>query len=227
MATLAPPPPPPPSTSAEPARTHVRNGREFLRSLGDVPIERVLFDPPPGTVTGEFYEKIDGRVHGALVELVDGTLVEKPMGMNESRIASVLIIHVGGHVLQHRLGFVAGEAGTVKMSGGNCRMPDVAVYLRSDYPGGKRPTQKVPQIPPRLAVEVLSEDNTAAEIDKKLAEFFASGCRLAYVIDPKTRTARRYTSTADSTAIDPDGTLDGGDVVPGFAVSLASLFDEE
>jgi Uma2 family endonuclease len=106
-------------------------------------------------------------------------------------------------------------------------MPDVAVYLKADYPDGKRPTDKVPQIPPRLAVEVLSRDNTPQEIDKKLREFFASGCRLAYVIDPRARTARRHTSPDEFTTLDDKADLDGGDVLPGFAVNLAGILDED
>lgn len=217
----------PPNAAPPEDRPRARNGAEFMASLGNVPLHRVIFNPPPGTVTGTYYDAIDGRVEGRLVELVNGTLVEKIMGINESRIASNLIVELGGHVRREKLGFVAGEAGTVRMIGGNRRMPDVAVYLRSDYPGGERPKEKVPQLPPRLAVEVLSEGNTADEIDIKLREFFASGCRLAYVIDPATRTARRYTSADSFTEVAADGTLDGGDVLPGFAVKLAALFEEE
>ena len=223
MTALAAPPRKLPASP--PARP--RNGAEFLDSLGGVPIERVIFDPPPGTVTGEFYDSIGGEWNGMLVELVNATLVEKAMGMDESRIGMNFGTALNNHVRREKLGFVAGEAGTVKMVGGNRRMPDVAVYLKADYPGGVRPKEKVPLIPPRLIVEVLSADNTAAEVDMKLRELFASGCRLAYVIDPRTRTARRHASADDFTTVDEGGTLDGGDVLPGFAARLADLFDEE
>ncbi|MEM7808510.1 MAG: Uma2 family endonuclease [Planctomycetota bacterium] len=214
-------------SSVTPTPRRVRWGDDFLATLGNVPIERVVFDPPPNTVTGEYYDAIDGRVDGILVELVGRTLVRKPMGMDESRIGMNFGIAVGPHVRKHKLGFVAGADGTVRMSQGNRRMPDVAVYLKADYPDGKRPTQKVPSLPPRLTVEVLSEDNTAAEIDMKLHEYFASGCLLAYVIDPKTKTARRHTSAREFTEIAADGELDGGDVLPGWSVPFAELFDEE
>jgi hypothetical protein len=61
----------------------------------------------------------------------------------------------------------------------------------------------------------------------KLAEFFASGCRLAYVIDPRTRTAQRHTAANESTTVPAEGELDGGEVLPGFAVKLADLFEDE
>ena len=45
---------------------------------------------------------------------------------------------------------------------------------------------------PDLAVEILSEANTEAEMDRKLHEYFQAGVRLVWRIEPKTRTARAY-----------------------------------
>ena len=214
-----------------PAKQQVRDAgpaslADLLDGLGNVPPHRVVADPPPGTVTGEFYDSIGGEWKGTLVELVDGTLVEKAMGFDESVIGQNLAARLWNFVHAAKLGIVAMADGAVRMTGGNRREPDVAVYLRADYPGGVRRKQKVTTLPPRLIVEVLSKDNTKAEIDKKLRELFASGCRLAYVIDPRARTARRHASPDDFTTIAADGTLDGGDVLPGFAVTLADVLDD-
>jgi len=73
-------------------------------------------------------------------------------------------------------------------------------------------------------VEVLSPTNTRAEIDRKLGELFGVGCKLAWVIDPKTRTAKVYTSAKRFKELDKGGTLDGGRVLPGFKLPLADLF---
>ena len=50
--------------------------------------------------------------------------------------------------------------------------------------------------------------------------------RTATVLDvhPETRTAEAYTAPDEVTVIPPDGTLDGGDVLPGFTLPLAKLF---
>ena len=152
--------------------------------------------------------------------------MEKPLGNEESRIGGNFFGFVWTFVRNAKAGFVTMADGLVKMTGGNRRQPDVAVYLKADYPDGVRPTDKATPLPPRLTVEVLSEDNTPAEIDMKLREFFASGCRLAYVIDPKQQTARRHTSGDDFTIIELDGQLDGGDVLPGFEVKLSELLDD-
>ncbi len=212
-------PPPPADALVKP-----RTGVEFLRELGDVPLARVLFDPPPGTVTLEHYERIDGRVNGRLVELINKTLVEKAMGWNEGRIAMLLGARLVAWVEERGLGDINGADGMVRMTGRNVRMPDVAFYDKRDYEAGQRPTEPVPTVPPRLTVEVLSDGNTPREIALKLAEYFASGTRLAYVINPTTRTARRHTSAEDFTEVPTDSDLDGGDVLPGWRTPLAGLF---
>jgi hypothetical protein len=49
--------------------------------------------------------------------------------------------------------------------------------------------------------------------------------RLAWIIDPDPKTAVAYRSVADATPIAPRESLDGGDVLPGFTLSLAELFE--
>jgi hypothetical protein len=44
-------------------------------------------------------------------------------------------------------------------------------------------------------------------------------------IDPDTLTAEVFTGPDDPTTIGPDGELDGGDVLPGFRLSLRKLFE--
>jgi hypothetical protein len=63
---------------------------DLLANLGGISPDRVRLDPPPGTATPadvvRLYEK-----HKRLYELVDGTLVEKTIGAEESYIAATLI----------------------------------------------------------------------------------------------------------------------------------------
>ena len=79
---------------------------------------------------------------------------------------------------------------------------------------------------PDLAVEVLSKSNTKAEIALKLREYLGSGTRLAWIVDPKTRSVVVHTSPDESTRLDlvSKAVLDGGDVLPGFRLALADLF---
>jgi Uma2 family endonuclease len=75
-----------------------------------------------------------------------------------------------------------------------------------------------------LAIEVLSEGNSPREMAQKVAEYFASGCRLVWFVDPRTRTVSIYTSPESLTVLTQKNTLTGGDVLPGFKLRLRNLF---
>ncbi len=62
---------------------------DLLEQLGGVPAERVLVRPAPGTATEKDVIRLRDRT-GRLCELVDGVLVEKTVGLYESRVAIVL-----------------------------------------------------------------------------------------------------------------------------------------
>lgn len=224
IATTVPTPPVP----ADPPRTRPLNVAQWLKSIGDVPPERVLLDPPPGTVTLEQYIKLEGRVEGRLVELIDHTLVEKPMGMLEGAIAAVVIQLVGPFVRQNQLGIVLAPDGMIRMFGGNIRMPDVSFIASADLDREKLHAEAAPQFAPTLAIEIISESNTRGEMEKKLHEYFGSGCQLAWLLYPATRTVRVYD---DPKSLDrfrqlaADDTLEGGDVLPGFSVKISELFN--
>jgi Uma2 family endonuclease len=198
------------------------NAAEWLRALGDVPLERIIFDPWPGTATEAdlltFVER-DKR----LCELIDGTLVEKPVGWYEAIIATNLSIALGVHVQRTNAGVVAGADSTLRMpSTGRVRLPDVAFVSTARLP---KTRERIPTLAPDLAVEVLSQSNTPAEIAQKLREYFDSGTRLAWVIDPEARTAAIYHRAGEPTRVlNETDQLDGEQVLPGFTFPVADLF---
>jgi Uma2 family endonuclease len=88
------------------------------------------------------------------------------------------------------------------------------------------PEAPIPDLAPDLAVEVLSESNTAAEMARKREEYFAAGVRLVWLVDPRSRTVTVHDAEGRSTTLDETATLDGGAVLPGFAMPLRDLFAE-
>ena len=81
-------------------------------------------------------------------------------------------------------------------------------------------------VAPDLVVEVLSPHDSAAGLTQKLREYFAIGVRLVWVADPGARAVLAYRSFTDVREIRETDRLSGEDVLPGFEVSVASLFDE-
>ncbi len=218
--SIAAPPSPRPWVVAK-----FENGAEWWHALGDIPLERVVMDPPPGTATEQdllrFVEAGD-----RLVELVDGTLVEKGMGYVESQIAIKVAYFLLSWVMPRNLGAVTGEAGTIRMKRGNVRMPDVAFVAAERLAALPDPTPPIPSLGPDLAVEVLSKTNTKAEIDRKLMEYFESGTRLAWIINPPKKTLAVFVgpTAKPQRVLNQGDVVDGGDVLPGFTLRIAEVF---
>jgi Uma2 family endonuclease len=63
-------------------------------------------------------------------------------------------------------------------------------------------------------------------MERKRREYFQAGTRLVWEIDHQSRTAAVYTGPEASTLLNTDQSLDGGDVLPGFSLSLQTLFSE-
>jgi Uma2 family endonuclease len=203
------------------ARPTFETVADLLESLGDIPPERIRMHPWPGTATEDDVIAIHAR-EKRLCELVDGTLVEKPMGFDESRLALELGYILVGFLRQHDLGTVAGEAGMMRLLTGLVRIPDVSFVRWEHLPQEYGP---VPPLAPDLAVEILSESNTPKEMERKLVEYFEAGTQLVWYFDLRARTVTVYTAPDRFTVLDESQTLDGGDVLPGLVIPLRELFE--
>jgi Uma2 family endonuclease len=198
---------------------------DLLRELGDIPPARVRFPPPPGRATEA--DVLAADRHGdRTCELVDGVLVEKATGLRESFLAIALAAILRAFVLPRNLGLVTGADGTMQLAAGLVRIPDVAFTGWGRIPGGRVPTDPIPHLAPDLAVEILSEGNTPREMARKRREYFAAGTRLVWKVDPEARTVTVYTGPEFLRVLGSTGTLDGGEVLPGFTLALADLFAE-
>jgi Uma2 family endonuclease len=159
-------------------------------------------------------------------ELIDGVIV--PMspasdehGAYELNVALELRLFADAH----RLGKVrTGEVGIFTR-----RNPDTVRGADVVFISNERYTQKTGKgflkFAPDLIVEVLSPTNTRAEIDQKLAEYFAIGVRLVWVLDPDRRSVFAYNTPVAVRTFGPDDDLPGDDLLPGFSVPVARLFE--
>ncbi len=207
------------------ARVRFEDLGELMERLGDIPPRRVCMNPLPGTATEDDLL----RMHGArrkLYELVDGTLVEKGMGHPKSVLALNLGAVLWNYLQQHDIGYCTTADDLVRVMPKLVRGPDVSFVSWKTRPGKVIPQEQISTEVPDLAVEILSPGNTRKEMQIKLKEYFLGGVKLVWIIDPKKRTAEAYTAPDAKTAIAADGTLDGGDVLPGFRLPLAKLFEK-
>lgn len=159
-------------------------------------------------------------------EIVDGELIDMGnSGAKHGYLAIVLSSALFAVVMAKKLGALFDSSTAFEMKNGNKRSPDISFVV-------KERLQELDDLPdgflegaPDLAIEVLSPGNTVEEIHQKLLEYFDSGTRLAWVIHPKENYVLVYRS-----AQEPDrllkliDLLDGEEVVPGFSLPIAALF---
>lgn len=196
---------------------------DVLKQLGGISPRRVRMNPPPGTATERDLLAVLDHAR-RLCELVDRTLVEKPMGILESCLAGDIHWYLKTFVNEYDLGILTVPDGTLRLMPGLVRMPDVAFISWKQLPRRKYPNGPIASLIPELAVEVLSESNTRAEMERKLREYFFAGTKLVWIVDPIQRIVDVYTAPDHFTRLKEGEILDGGDLLPGFELPLDRLF---
>jgi Uma2 family endonuclease len=161
-------------------------------------------------------------------ELIDGKLVERRMGARASEVAMNAMRIVGDHVHAHKSG---------KCFGADCgyqifpdapkrvRYPDGSFIAKGRLPEGLSPGSHV-SIPPDLAVEAVSPNDTAEDVEAKRLAFLRAGVRLLWIIYPQSRTVHVYRQDGTATALNEGDTLSAEDVLPGFTCNVSAFFEE-
>jgi len=165
----------------------------------------------------------DGFIH----EVVNGELVMSPKNTwYHGRIGMRLSAALFEFSRKHQLGAVLDSSTGFWMHNRNCRAPDVSFVptARLAALGFKPREQRFFPGAPDLAVEILSPNNTRSEIDERLRDFFGSGTRLAWIIDPATESVEVCRSLTDRKLIGSGADLNGEDLLPGFRYPIAHLF---
>jgi Uma2 family endonuclease len=164
---------------------------------------------------------------GVRTELVKGELIRmSPSGGPHGKVAAAVADILRAFVRPRRLGIVFGaETGFVlERDPDTVRGADAAFVSNARLPGGELPEGFFPAAPD-LAVEVLSPDDRAAEVEEKVAEYLAAGARAVWVLSPRARTLTAHRPGGEARRLGPDETVDGGEALPGFAVKVAEFFD--
>jgi Uma2 family endonuclease len=158
-------------------------------------------------------------------ELVDGQLVERPMGFFSSFVGGRLFFLLTAYCDTKGLGWVLpADAGyqCFPNAPAKVRKPDVSFIDARRLPAGDAP-QGHAHLPPDLAVEVISPNEVFADAIRKAGEYLEAGGRLVWLIDPATRTALIFRQDGSGTIL-RGGELSGEEVVRGFRCTLDELF---
>lgn len=153
-------------------------------------------------------------------ELVRGELRRmSPSGIAHGRVAARIV----GSLINHLELDPVGEAYTAEVGFKIARNPDTVLapdvaFVRKDRVVD---TPKFYDGAPDVAFEVVSPNDSDAEVEEKAADWLRGGALAVVVVDPASKSVRIHRSTgtmsvADAIAID--------DVIPGWRLPLAKLF---
>jgi Uma2 family endonuclease len=170
-------------------------------------------------------ERIDEE---PLFEIIDGQRVEiSPMSILASRVTSNLQVELGFYVHAKRLGEALMETlFRLPLPVDRNRRPDLAfvsaqtIAQAAPQPGSDNAWAVLPE----LMVEVVSPHDIAEDIIERLNEYFAAGTKLVWIVYPTPRLLYVYESPRQVRILGAADELDGGVVLPGFRIPIASLF---
>jgi Uma2 family endonuclease len=166
-----------------------------------------------------------------LYEVIGDRLVEKPpMGAFEAGLASYLFELLAPFAREGRIGqWVVEVLFNFRPAVDRNRRPDLAFVSAGRWPIDRRPPRSEAwSMVPDLAVEVISPTNSATEVFEKVREYLAAGTRLVWVVYPLGAEIEVHDAANPSIIrrLTRADVLDGGDVLPGFRLELATLFAE-
>jgi Uma2 family endonuclease len=158
-------------------------------------------------------------------ELVDGRLVEKNVGAFASWVAARVLQLLGILGQDRGLGWVLDSEGSYQCfpDRAKVRKPDVFFIRRGRLPDERIPSGHV-SIPPDLAVEVVSPNDTVYEVDAKVDEYLAAGVPLVWVVNPETRVVHVYGTGGTVERLGPEDELTAPDLIPELRSKVADLF---
>ncbi|NJN88142.1 MAG: Uma2 family endonuclease [Leptolyngbyaceae cyanobacterium SL_7_1] len=165
---------------------------------------------------------------GHRYEIVNGDLIDMGnSGALHGNIAIVLSSALFGVVSAQKLGALFDSSTAFKMKSGNKRSPDISFFAKERLQGMTELPTGFLEGAPDLAIEILSPGNTVEEIDDKITEYFENGARLVWVISPTQHYVLIYRCAQEpDRLLKSADSLDGEEVIPGFTVPVANLFQK-
>jgi len=171
-------------------------------------------------------ELLDLQDDGFRYELVQGELRRmSPAGHHHGRLAINITTPLDHYVRAHHLGAVyAAETGfQLTTDPDTVRAADVA-FVRQEQVELVGDTDGYWPGAPDLAVEVVSPNDLYTEIEEKVLDWLRAGTRMVIIVNPRKRTVTVYRSHSEISLLTEQNVLDGGDVVPGWAIPVHELF---
>ena len=162
---------------------------------------------------------------GYRYELLRGELTKTiSAGFAHGAHAVNVIVNLGAYVARHSLGRVvsAGTTFLLETDPDHARIPDVG-FVRQERVSSLDEMTGAFHRAPDLAIEVISPTDSLTRVSAKTQDWLDHGAPMVIVVNPRNRTAQAHTADGVIELTEADA-LDGGDVVPGWTMSVADIF---
>jgi Uma2 family endonuclease len=161
-------------------------------------------------------------------DLIDGEVIElPPTNFDHGQQSNRLAFNLTGFVLRNHLGQVVGAETGFRLGRepDTVLAPDVA-FVRGDRLPPRAEWGEFLEMAPDLAVEIISPSERPPAVQRKVRKYLDAGVQVVWVVYPRQQTVTIYTPDGVERVLRATDTLDGVDVLPGFALPLAELFDD-
>ena len=158
------------------------------------------------------------------MELVDGEIITLSLvSLKHSRVVGKVLSRLTVWAENGAGGMVGTELG-FNLDPQTVRAADV-YYISPENSVGMEDYDGFWDGAPDLAVEVVSPTERASDIEAKISDYLAAGTRLMWIIYPRTRTVHVIRPNEPRPVLNAADTLSAPDILPGFALSVATLFE--
>jgi Uma2 family endonuclease len=159
-------------------------------------------------------------------EIIDGVLAEvEGVGGRHGGINTEIVYALHSFTRPRKLGrvFSADTRFILRRNPDLVQMPDVS-FIRAERIPPEGLWERTVPIPPDFATEIASPNDTAAEVRRKAQRLLDAGVRLVWIVWPRRREVSVLRSDQPEVVLREGDELDGGDVIPGFRLPVASIF---
>jgi len=172
---------------------------------------------------------VGNPVRDKLFEVIHGEWVKRPMaGELHGAIEANVVLLFGGFVKANKLGRIYTGDTTFVLEGTpenieTMRLPDVAFVSAGRVKDIDR--EGFYYLAPDLAIEIVSPSEKTTETQSKINDFLRTGTRQVWVLYPDTRQISVHLADGSSRIFSSSDSISGGDVLPGFSISVNKIFD--
>ncbi len=173
-------------------------------------------------ITVEEFERLALQPENAdrRLEFVGGEISEVVSNSYSSLVAARINGFLFVYLLHNPIGYLTGADGGYQI-GDERYIPDVAFVAKARQPEPSHETYN--PLAPDLAVEVISPSDDLNALRVKVVNYLAAGT-MVWVVRPEAKSVEVYAPGQPVRRVSADGTLDGGEVLPGLALPVKDIF---